>query len=185
MCVSMLWGLIMQGENLKLGTSNFFEVYPTMCKYWEPLLWLSFRRTQGCRTRFHKQFFFIFFEKEILTVWKRKFWQFGKGNFDTLEKEILTVLKEKFWQFEKGNFDSLKNENRLINTYISMTEWAFHNLWRLPHNPHKSHHQFIHFHQTISHSQRKKFKKTQGIKNQSSRNKFSSNSCLVKSQVKI
>jgi hypothetical protein len=28
------------------------------------------------------------FEKEILTVWKMKFWQFGNGNFDSLEKKI-------------------------------------------------------------------------------------------------
>jgi hypothetical protein len=65
---------------------------------------------------------------------KRKFWQFEKGNFDSLEMEILTVWKrkfltvwkrkfwqfgkgnfwqfgkEKFWQFGKGNFDSLKKE---------------------------------------------------------------------------
>jgi hypothetical protein len=32
-------------------------------------------------------------EREILTVWKGKFWQIGKRNF---------------WQFGKGNFDSLK-----------------------------------------------------------------------------
>jgi hypothetical protein len=39
-------------------------------------------------------------EKEILTVWKGKFWQFGKGilwqfgkeKFDSLEREILTVF---------------------------------------------------------------------------------------------
>jgi hypothetical protein len=41
---------------------------------------------------------------------KRKFWQFGKENFDSSERRILTVLKGKFWQFEKWNFDSLKNE---------------------------------------------------------------------------
>jgi hypothetical protein len=34
---------------------------------------------------------------------KRKFWQFGKWNFDS--------LKRKFWQFGKGNFDSFKKEN--------------------------------------------------------------------------
>ncbi len=72
-------------------------------------------------------------EKEILTVWERKFWQFGKENFDSLKsqffdslkreiltawkgkfwqfgKEILTVWKRKFWQFEMGNFDSLKRK---------------------------------------------------------------------------
>jgi hypothetical protein len=32
-------------------------------------------------------------KREILTVWKGKFWQFGKGNF---------------WQFEKGNFNILE-----------------------------------------------------------------------------
>jgi hypothetical protein len=37
--------------------------------------------------------------KQILTVWKGKFWQFGKGNFDSLRKEILTVWKGKFWPF--------------------------------------------------------------------------------------
>jgi hypothetical protein len=34
---------------------------------------------------------FDILEKEILTVWKRKFWQFGKENFDSLKKKILTV----------------------------------------------------------------------------------------------
>jgi hypothetical protein len=33
---------------------------------------------------------------KILTVWKGKFWQFGKGNFDSLEWKILTVWKKKF-----------------------------------------------------------------------------------------
>jgi hypothetical protein len=49
-------------------------------------------------------------KREILTVLKGKFWQFGKGNFDCLEREILTVWKGKFWQFGKGNFDSLEVE---------------------------------------------------------------------------
>jgi hypothetical protein len=57
-------------------------------------------------------------KREILTVRKREFWQFEKGNFDSLEKEIsdslkreiLTVLNGKFWQFEKGNFDSFEKE---------------------------------------------------------------------------
>jgi hypothetical protein len=40
-------------------------------------------------------------KKKNLTVWKKKFWQFGKGNFDSLEKEILTVWKRKFWQFPR------------------------------------------------------------------------------------
>ncbi len=53
----------------------------------------------------------ISLEKEILTVWKWKFWQFENVNFDSLEKEILTVWKWKFWQFENGNFDSLKIGN--------------------------------------------------------------------------
>jgi hypothetical protein len=43
---------------------------------------------------------FWHFEKENLTVWKGKFWQFGKGNFDSLKTEILTIWKE-------NNFDSL------------------------------------------------------------------------------
>jgi hypothetical protein len=47
---------------------------------------------------------------KILTVWKRKFWQFGKENFDSLKIEILTVWKGKFWQFGKENFDSLKRK---------------------------------------------------------------------------
>jgi hypothetical protein len=34
-----------------------------------------------------------------------------KENFDTLEREILTYWKEKYWQFGKRNFDSLKKEN--------------------------------------------------------------------------
>jgi hypothetical protein len=58
----------------------------------------------------------------ILTVWKGKFWQFGKGNFDSLEREILTVWKVKFWQFEKGNFDSLKRE---ILTVWKVKFWQF------------------------------------------------------------
>ncbi len=50
---------------------------------------------------------------------KMKFWQFGKGIFDSLEKEIFDSLKEgkfwqfgkgKFWQFWKGIFDSLEKE---------------------------------------------------------------------------
>jgi hypothetical protein len=50
-------------------------------------------------------------KRKILTVWKGKFWQFEKGNFDSLKSWILTVWKGKFWQFEKGNFDSFKKEN--------------------------------------------------------------------------
>jgi hypothetical protein len=50
------------------------------------------------------------FGKEILTVWKGKFWQFKKGIFDSLKREIWTVWKGKFWRFEKGNFDGLKRE---------------------------------------------------------------------------
>ncbi len=53
-------------------------------------------------------FLFDGLKREFLTVWKGKFWRFGKGNFDSLKWEILTVWKEKFWQFEKGIFDSLK-----------------------------------------------------------------------------
>ncbi len=49
-------------------------------------------------------------KREILTVWKGKFWQFKKKNFDTLEREVLTVWKGKFWQFEMENFDTLKRE---------------------------------------------------------------------------
>jgi hypothetical protein len=47
-------------------------------------------------------------ERKILTVWKRKFWQFEKENFDSLEWKILTVWKGKFWQFGREIFDSLK-----------------------------------------------------------------------------
>ncbi len=49
-------------------------------------------------------------QEKKLTVWNGKFWQFEKGNFDSLKREILTVWKGKFWQFEKGNFDSLKRK---------------------------------------------------------------------------
>ncbi len=49
-------------------------------------------------------------EREILTVWKGKFWQFEKRNFDSLQRKILIVWKVKFWQFEKGNFDSFEKE---------------------------------------------------------------------------
>jgi hypothetical protein len=45
------------------------------------------------------------------------FWQFEKGNFDSLKREILTVwkgnfdsLKRKILTVWKGNFDSLKNK---------------------------------------------------------------------------
>jgi hypothetical protein len=74
----------------------------------------------------------------FLAVWKRKIWQFGKRNFDSLEKEILdslereilTVWKGKFWQFGKGNFgqfgkrnfDSLKKE---ILTVWKRKFWQF------------------------------------------------------------
>jgi hypothetical protein len=34
-----------------------------------------------------------------------------KKNFDGLEREILTVWKRKFLQFEMGNYDSLEQEN--------------------------------------------------------------------------
>jgi hypothetical protein len=61
-------------------------------------------------------------EKEILTFWRGKFWQFEKGNFDSLKKEILTVWKGKFWQFEKANFDSLKRE---ILTVWKEKFWQF------------------------------------------------------------
>jgi hypothetical protein len=47
---------------------------------------------------------------KILTVWKGKFWQFEKENFDSLKRKILTVWKGKFWQSEKENFDSLKRK---------------------------------------------------------------------------
>ncbi len=66
-------------------------------------------------------------KRKILTVWKGKFWQFEKGNFDSLKRKFLTVWKWKFWQFGKGkfwqfgkgkfwqfeeeNFDSLEKEN--------------------------------------------------------------------------
>ncbi len=53
-----------------------------------------------------------------MTVWNGQFWQFGKGNFDSLEKEIfdslswkiLTIWNGKFWPLWKGNFDSLEKE---------------------------------------------------------------------------
>ncbi len=69
---------------------------------------------------------FIFF----LTVWKGKFWQFGKGDFDSLKREILTVWEGKFWQFEKENFDSLKKGNfdsfkRKILTVWKGKFWQF------------------------------------------------------------
>jgi hypothetical protein len=35
-------------------------------------------------SRHTKQFFHILWKGQILTVWKGKFWQFGKGNFDSL-----------------------------------------------------------------------------------------------------
>ncbi len=44
------------------------------------------------------------------------FWQFEKENFDrkeyvdSLKREILTVWKTKFWRFRKRNFDSLERE---------------------------------------------------------------------------
>jgi hypothetical protein len=60
-------------------------------------------------------------KKEILTVWKKKFWQFEMGNFDSLKKEILTVWNGKFWQFEKRNFDCLKKE---ILTVFLATIWG-------------------------------------------------------------
>jgi hypothetical protein len=41
---------------------------------------------------------------KILTVWKGKFWQFEKENFDNFERKI-------FWQSEKEIFDSLKTKN--------------------------------------------------------------------------
>jgi hypothetical protein len=45
-----------------------------------------------------------------LTLWKGKFWQFGKRNFYILERKILTVWKGKFWLFGKENFDSLQRK---------------------------------------------------------------------------
>jgi hypothetical protein len=64
-----------------------------------------------------------------LTVWKGKFWQFEKGNFDSLKRIILTVWKGKFWQFEKGNFDSLKGNfdslKRIILTVWKGKFWQF------------------------------------------------------------
>jgi hypothetical protein len=63
------------------------------------------------------------FGKGILTVWKGKFWQFGKGNFDSLEREILTVWKRKFWQFGKGNFDSLEKEILTVWKREILTVW--------------------------------------------------------------
>jgi hypothetical protein len=62
-------------------------------------------------------------KRKILTVWKRKFWQFGKGNFDSLEREILTVWKGKFWQFKKGNFDSLEKEILTVWKRKILTVW--------------------------------------------------------------
>jgi hypothetical protein len=38
--------------------------------------------------------------------------------FDSLKKEILTVWNGNFWQFEKGNFDSLKRKILTINFII-------------------------------------------------------------------
>jgi hypothetical protein len=61
-------------------------------------------------------------KKKILTVWKRKFWQFENENFDSLKRKILTVWKRKFWQFENQNFDSLK---RKILTVWKAKFWKF------------------------------------------------------------
>ncbi len=54
-------------------------------------------------------------EKEILTVGKVKFWQFGKGNFDSMEK---------------GNFDSLEKEkfgsfHGAVN-FVGDTQFGYH-----------------------------------------------------------
>jgi hypothetical protein len=75
-----------------------------------------------------------------LTVWKEKFWQFEKGNFDSLvmenfdslEREILTVWKGKFWQFRKENFDGLEKENFDSLERKILTIWNLHNLRKIP-----------------------------------------------------
>ncbi len=59
----------------------------------------------------------------FLTVWKGKFWQIEKGNFDSLKREILTDLKEKFWQFKKENFDSLKRNILTVWKGKFLTVW--------------------------------------------------------------
>jgi hypothetical protein len=69
-------------------------------------------------------FIFDSLKRKILTVWKGKFWQFGKENFDSLERKILTVWKWKFWQFENENFDSLE---RKILTVWKGKFWQFEN----------------------------------------------------------
>jgi hypothetical protein len=47
------------------------------------------------------QFFSYSLKWKILTVWKGKFWQFGKENFDSLERKILTVWQGNFWQLSR------------------------------------------------------------------------------------
>jgi hypothetical protein len=64
----------------------------------------------------------LFWGAAILTVLKKKFWQFGKSNFDSLKSRILTVWKVEFWQFEKSNFDSLKSR---ILTVWKVEFWQF------------------------------------------------------------
>ncbi len=61
-------------------------------------------------------------KRKNLTVWKRKFWQFGKQNFDSFKRKILAVWKRKFWQFKKKNFDSLE---RKILTVWKGNFWQF------------------------------------------------------------
>ncbi len=85
----------------------------------------SWRMEFSFRFSMDFQCFPNFFEPrhtEPKSVWKEKFWQFGKGNFNSLKREILTVWKGKFWQFEKGNFDSLKRE---ILTVWKWNFWQF------------------------------------------------------------
>jgi hypothetical protein len=71
-------------------------------------------------------------KREIFTVKKGKFWQFGKENFDSLEKEnfdglerkILTVWNGKFWQFGKEIFVSLKRK------ILTVWEGKFWQFWK-------------------------------------------------------
>ncbi len=81
------------------------------------IFWLNRRLIQCCPNFLNQP-----------TVWKRKFWQFEKNNFDSLKKKNLTVWKKKFWQFGKGNFDSLEKE---ILTVWKRKFWQFprHSLW--------------------------------------------------------
>jgi hypothetical protein len=54
---------------------------------------------------------FYSLKREILTVWKGKFDNLEKENFDSLKRKILTVLKREILTVWKGNFDSLEKEN--------------------------------------------------------------------------